>query len=60
MPFISESLSGSNLNIDKVSSPNLSIIFLAVAGPIPLIVPLARYFLMLGHFVALIFQKSQF
>lgn len=38
----------------RVSSPNLSTIFLAVAGPTPFIIPFAKYFskasLLLGSF----------
>ena len=44
IPFISANLSGSNLKILIVSSPNFLIIFLAVASPIPFTFPFAKYF----------------
>ncbi|MNP46469.1 hypothetical protein D3C76_1404680 [compost metagenome] len=44
MPSISLNLLISLSNISKVFSLNLSIIFLAVIGPIPYITPEARYF----------------
>ena len=44
MPFISANLSGSNLNIFIVSSPNFLIIFLAVTSPIPFTLPFPKYF----------------
>ena len=44
IPFICVNFSGSNLNTFIVSSPNVATIFLAVAGPIPFIVPFDKYF----------------
>ena len=43
IPLISANFSGLNLNIFMVSSPNFFFIFLAVASPIPLIVPFDKY-----------------
>ena len=57
IPFIEASFIGSNLNTEIVSSPNLSIIFFAVAGPIPFIAPFAKYLSRLAIVLGIIFSK---
>ena len=42
IPLTSAKRIGSNFNICRVSSPNLSVILLAIAGPIPFIIPLPK------------------
>ena len=44
IPLICANFSGSYFNTCIVSSPNLDIIFVAVAGPIPFTFPFAKYF----------------
>ena len=52
-----DSILGSNLNIFIVSSPNVPTIFFAVAGPIPFIVPLAKYLSSASKVCGIIFSN---
>ena len=57
IPLIFSSFSGSKRNTCKVSSPNFSIIFFAVAGPTPVIIPPAKYLSKASNVSGIIFSN---
>ena len=57
IPLITTNFSGSFLITLIVSSPNCLTIFLAILGPIPLIIPFDKYFSKASSVLGIIFSK---